>query len=153
MPIRPENKHYYRGKAWRDVREAILRRAGNRCEQCGVTNHATVFRTNCWQPYQDQPGVPAFVESGLLEIQHADTGAHIGTWSGGDFVAIYAHLLENGWTKIQVVLTVSHQDHDPQNNDPANLRALCQRCHNRYDIAHRVETRRETRRAKCSERK
>lgn len=27
------------------------------------------------------------------------------------------------------VLTVDHLDHDPGNSDPANLAALCQRCH------------------------
>ncbi len=40
-------------------------------------------------------------------------------------------------TGARVVLTVGHLDHDPQNNDPANLRAWCQRCHNRYDVAFR----------------
>lgn len=33
----------------------------------------------------------------------------------------------------KVVLTVAHLDHQPENCDPANLAALCQRCHNRYD--------------------
>lgn len=41
-----------------------------------------------------------------------------------------------------VVLTVAHLDHDPTNNDPANLRAWCQRCHNTYDAPHRAENRR-----------
>lgn len=29
----------------------------------------------------------------------------------------------------QFVLTVHHKDHDPQNNDPDNLEALCAPCH------------------------
>ena len=29
----------------------------------------------------------------------------------------------------RVILTVAHVDHDERNNDLANLRALCQRCH------------------------
>lgn len=33
-----------------------------------------------------------------------------------------------------VVLTVAHLDHRPENCDPANLRAWCQRCHNTYDL-------------------
>lgn len=37
-----------------------------------------------------------------------------------------------------VVLTVAHLDHNPANNDPANLRAYCQRCHNTYDQPHRL---------------
>lgn len=44
----------------------------------------------------------------------------------------------------RIVLTIAHLDHNPQNCDPSNLRALCQRCHNRYDAKHRAETRRQT---------
>lgn len=36
-------------------------------------------------------------------------------------------------TGSKVVLTVAHLDHRPENCDPANLRAMCQRCHNLYD--------------------
>ena len=44
------------------------------------------------------------------------------------------------WTpgkRVQVILTIAHLDHDPTHNDPSNLAALCQRCHNRYDMKHR----------------
>ena len=40
-------------------------------------------------------------------------------------------------SEYRVVLTVAHLDHKPENNDPANLRAMCQRCHNAYDAPHR----------------
>ena len=40
-------------------------------------------------------------------------------------------------TGSKVVLTIAHLDHVPENCDPANLRAWCQRCHNTYDQAHR----------------
>jgi len=43
---------------------------------------------------------------------------------------------------IKVVLTVAHLNHDPTDNDPANLRALCQRCHLVHDKAHHAATRR-----------
>jgi 5-methylcytosine-specific restriction endonuclease McrA len=36
-------------------------------------------------------------------------------------------------TLSRVVLTVAHLDHTPENCSPENLKALCQRCHNRYD--------------------
>jgi 5-methylcytosine-specific restriction endonuclease McrA len=36
-------------------------------------------------------------------------------------------------TGSKVVLTVAHRDHAPENCDPANLAALCQRCHLVYD--------------------
>jgi hypothetical protein len=41
-----------------------------------------------------------------------------------------------------VVLTVAHLDHDVTNNDPANLRALCQRCHFNHDAAFHAPNRR-----------
>lgn len=43
----------------------------------------------------------------------------------------------------KIVLTIAHLDHNPQNNDPENLRALCQKCHLNYDIEHHKETRRQ----------
>ena len=45
----------------------------------------------------------------------------------------------------KVVLTIAHLDHTPEHCDDDNLRALCQRCHNRYDAEHRAQTRRSTR--------
>lgn len=48
---------------------------------------------------------------------------------------------ENG---SKVVLTIAHLDHTPENCNPENLRALCQKCHNTYDAEHRKETRLRT---------
>ena len=47
---------------------------------------------------------------------------------------------------IEIVLTVAHLDHQPENCDPANLRAWCQRCHLHYDRDHHAETRYRTQR-------
>jgi hypothetical protein len=41
-----------------------------------------------------------------------------------------------------VVLTIAHLDHTPENCDPDNLRAWCQRCHLTYDRDHHRQTRR-----------
>lgn len=63
--------------------------------------------------------------------------------------------VENGWrcpacnhdehpiTGAMVVLTIAHLDHDPENFDVSDdrLMAMCQLHHNRYDRAHRNETR------------
>lgn len=46
-----------------------------------------------------------------------------------------------------VVLTVGHLDHQPENCADENLRAWCQRCHNRYDQKHRQRNASRTRRA------
>ena len=45
---------------------------------------------------------------------------------------------ENG---SKVVLTIAHLDHTPENCDYNNLRALCQKCHNSYDMPMRVKNR------------
>lgn len=49
-------------------------------------------------------------------------------------------------TVARVVLTIAHLDHTPEHNDPANLRAMCQGCHLRYDRDHHAATRRHTER-------
>jgi hypothetical protein len=45
-----------------------------------------------------------------------------------------------------VVLTTAHLDHTPENNDPANLRSMCQGCHLHYDRDHHAQTAYRTRR-------
>jgi len=47
-----------------------------------------------------------------------------------------------------VVLTVAHLNHQPEDCADENLRALCQRCHNRYDVKHRRGNASRTLRAK-----
>ena len=42
----------------------------------------------------------------------------------------------------RIVLTIAHLDHVPEHCERENLKALCQRCHNRHDVAHRAETKR-----------
>lgn len=46
----------------------------------------------------------------------------------------------------RIVLTVAHLNHETQDNDPCNLRALCQACHNRWDAPHRAKNAAQTRR-------
>lgn len=53
------------------------------------------------------------------------------------------------WARGKVVLTVAHLNHDPQDCSEENLKAMCQRCHLRYDAPmhrkHAAETRRQRR--------
>ncbi len=44
-----------------------------------------------------------------------------------------------------VVLTIMHLDHIPENCAEENLKAACQKCHNFYDMPHRIRTRKKTR--------
>jgi 5-methylcytosine-specific restriction endonuclease McrA len=46
-------------------------------------------------------------------------------------------------TLSKVVLTIAHMDHTPENCADDNLKALCQRCHNRYDAKTRARGRKE----------
>ena len=39
MPIKPENKARY-PKDWKAIRASVLKRAEDKCEKCGVKNHA-----------------------------------------------------------------------------------------------------------------
>jgi len=49
--------------------------------------------------------------------------------------------------KLRHYLTVAHLDHTPENCADDNLKALCQRCHNRYDMPMRRAGIRERARA------
>ena len=112
MPIKPEDKARYPAN-WRDIRAAILARAGDRCEFCGVPNKS--WRRPGWDPWTCDPAT-------------ADE------WS------------DDGRKATRIVLTIAHLDHTPEHNDPANLRALCQRCHLKHDADHNQRKARQTRR-------
>lgn len=47
-------------------------------------------------------------------------------------------------TGSKVILTVAHLDHQPENCDYSNLKAMCQKCHNNYDKSHRKQTIRDS---------
>ena len=113
MPIKTENRHRYPPN-WRAIRAAILERAGDRCEQCGIPNRA--WRNNATGQWTEDVGL---ADAWMLD---------------GDKIT-------------RIVLTVAHLDHAPEHNDPANLRALCQRCHLAYDADHHAQTAYRTRRA------
>lgn len=132
MPVKPENKARYPHN-WKEIRAAILHRAGHKCEFCGVQNHEKVIRGLA------DGDIPAFIYADTPDftIFNAETGKEIG--ETGFF-------WNNGETKI--VLTIAHLDHTPENNDPENLRALCQRCHILYDRDHHAANAKATLKAK-----
>ena len=144
MPIKPENEAKYPA-TWPDIRVDILRRAGGCCEWCGKPNHAQVLtdQAGAWlhsegEPYWRVPLAPETPERWRL-LPDAEPGA----------LTLFDYR-PTGRTKLTLcVLTVAHLDHDPTNNDYRNLRALCQLCHNRWDVPHRAATRRETARQRA----
>lgn len=114
MPIRAENKKRY-PKDWKKIshhRRFVV--AKGRCEckgECGIDH----------EEENDSFG----------RCIMADFG---GT---GDERCHAEHGKPHDVTGSIVCLTVAHLDHQPENNHPSNLKAMCQRCHNRYDMAMR----------------
>ena len=53
----------------------------------------------------------------------------------------YGYQLKPG----RFVLTVAHLNHDPSDNSPGNLRALCSVCHLRHDASHHARSRKSNR--------
>lgn len=122
MPIRPENLARYPAD-WPAISWTIRWiRALGRCEchgECSVPNDK---RVNGW-----------------LRCTWAD----LSVVHGGRCAAVNGEA--HPTTGSTVVLTVAHLDHTPENCHPANLRAMCQGCHLRYDRDHHAETARATR--------
>ncbi len=130
MPIGREAERLYPGGSlrspeWLAIRAAILERAtitffgGRKETQCECTG-----------------------ECGRDHGREAAAFVHVGPRCGA------LHERPHPITGSRVVLTVAHLDHDPGHNAPSNLRAMCQRCHNRYDMPRRRAHARLTRRAR-----
>lgn len=124
MPIRPENRDRYPAD-WPQIRDLVLRRARHRCEQCGVENHALGGRSRGkWLA-----AMPIGEKRLRLEWPRPGSEWWCGEHGNAEFVRI-----------IRIVLTIAHLDHTPENCSLDNLRALCQRCHLRYDALHHAQT-------------
>ena len=129
MPIAPEHRWFY-PIDWRELSQVIrFTRAKGRCEHCG-------------RPHGQ-------------EVMHLGDGiwwdAERSAWRDGRGKRVrklrLPHVLEAGQPPpdllgdppalrlavTHVVLASAHLDHDPSNNQPRNLAALCQRCHMLHD--------------------
>lgn len=123
----PFNRALY-PENWEEISAAIRERAGNKCETCGVPNHAVGARDRLGA-WHDQKFIDSMrSESDLRLFKHK------------------APFL------IKIVLTVGHLDQNPGNNDPANLRCMCQRCHLNFDRSFNLKKRRVTWQRKWEER-
>lgn len=123
MPIKPENKALYPDN-WAEISHSIrVDRAKNRCENCGIKNHAVIRRDN-------DGSIIYPCQTDWDMIHSRIRNAHSNMTESLKYHSF-----------IKIILTVAHLDHNPQNNDPVNLKALCQKCHNNYDQKHRSETR------------
>lgn len=114
---------------WKSIRGRILDRACNRCEQCGLHNYAVGYR--------DKKGrfIP---NSGTFSCDASGRGKRsngkpLSYSEAKAFADQYNESNEYKNKYIVIVLTIAHLDHDIKNNADNNLKALCQRCHLRYD--------------------
>jgi hypothetical protein len=121
-------------KNWKtEIRPAILERAKNRCENCGVKNYSEGFRNKEGNFYTTDFIIEEMESTGLDMFE--DELSHC--------------VKSDGTSKpVKIVLTISHTDHDTQNNDYSNLKALCQKCHLNHDKEHHAKNARETREKK-----
>jgi len=117
MPIKSENRSRYPAN-WKEIREQILKRAGNRCEQCRVPNHSWIQRGF----YHDK---------GTYQLED---GSVYDEDNGG--LLCLRRATEYSGYLVKIVLTVAHLDHVPEHVDFSNLKALCQLHHLRYDAEH-----------------
>lgn len=123
MPIRPDHRWLY-PIDWREL-SALVRfsRARGCCEQCGRPHGQVVAHLGdgrwwdaargCWRDARGRRTRVAPNPQLRLEALAGNAAP----------------------TTTKVVLATAHLDHDPGNNHPRNLAALCQRCHLAHDRA------------------
>lgn len=120
MPITAANRSRY-PKDWKRISLEVRQAARNKCEFCGVANGELGGRSAGGQWHKARP-----LGEKLLRLE----------WPRpGDTAMCMGY--DKPLRIVRIVLTVAHLDHQPENCEPSNLKALCQRCHNRYDMTHR----------------
>lgn len=126
MPIRPENAKRY-PENWKELRAAVLQRAGNRCE--GSPAYPACNIRNGW-----------FRNNTTGETCPPDNAALAEAWELVDRNSVS-----------RIVLTIAHLDHDDlETQDISRLRAWCQKCHLTYDAKHHAMNAYRTRKAKAN---
>ena len=130
MPIKPENRSRYPAE-WKQIRERILDRAGHCCEKCKAPNRQRIARGG-----GDDSGTYML---DTAEVFCAETGKRLGQIHMSNYQVD---------RMVDIVLTIAHLDHVPENCSDDNLRAWCQRCHLRYDAEMHKANSWATRRAK-----
>jgi hypothetical protein len=98
-----------------EIVPAVLARADNRCECCGLHNHTFLWAIKLCVKSDD--GKYRLRSIWFRDLRDAEREA------------------DGPIRRIEVVLTISHTDHDEGNHNVRldRLKALCQMCHLRYD--------------------
>jgi hypothetical protein len=116
VPIRPECRTLYPFD-WPQLSQSVrFRRARGRCERCDRPHGQIVLHLGdgVWWDEADQRWRDG-------RGRNRRGRAPVDSQGSASF----------SWTR--VVLACAHLDHDPTNNAPKNLAALCQRCHMLHD--------------------
>jgi hypothetical protein len=140
MPISAEKMKLYPGGSikspeWQEIRERIRARAENRCEKCGVENHALGGRLRSSGKFL--PALPKG-DNGL-RLVWPKPGEE--WWCGDEAEPIRLRI-------IKIVCTVAHFDNHLTNHSDDNLRFWCQQCHLRHDAKQHASNAALTRRRK-----
>lgn len=133
MPISAANMALYPGGSirspeWLEIRERIRRRADNKCEWCGVANHALGGRLSDGRFLHALPKG----DDGLKTLWPKPGERY---WCGGQVEPINLKI-------IRIVCTVAHIDGELTDHSDDNLAFVCQRCHLRHDKTQHAKSRR-----------
>lgn len=112
-----------------EIRPSILERANDCCEECYIQNGSFVIRG---------------VYNGIPCVQTEDGYIYREDCTHYTIGEDYLGEVHPTNRMIKIVLTIAHLDHDTTNNDPSNLKALCQLHHNRHDKEYRNANRKAT---------
>jgi hypothetical protein len=127
MPIRPQFRWFY-PIDWREL-SAVIRfdRAGSSCEKCRRPHGQLVHHLGDGRWWDEAER----------------------TWRTGRGRRVKGVLGAKAELRCtRVMLATAHLDHDPTNNHPRNLKALCQRCHMIHDRNEHLRRRAVTYRAR-----
>ena len=105
-----------------EIVPAVLDRAGNKCEVCGLSNGQAVWSVKLYVRYRGRYSYRSIWMQKKSDVDRV------------------AHLAGRRVKKITVVLTVAHLDHDETNHsvELSRLLAMCQYCHLNYDAKEKM---------------
>lgn len=115
----------------KEIRPAVLARAEHKCERCGLRNYSVGHR-NAQGKFVGVHGniVLDLAGQGLLYPSIGWLTHKEARKLADDLNEIEA---DGEHHYIVIVLAIAHLDHNVDNNDMANLQALCQKCHLDHD--------------------
>lgn len=129
MPIAPEHRWLY-PIDWRELSNFIrFKRAKGRCERCSRPHGRTVTHLGNGTWWDWERG--AWLDGRGRRVRSLPAPDAFGR----DQLALVGIEVIQCLAVTRVILASAHLNHDPGDNRPRNLAALCQRCHMVHDAA------------------